>query len=140
MCEQCLVNPLFYGQVFGDWQLIRARRDGNEMKVGDWGLVLVNDPSFVWQTSPMISDEYAPDDFYQSLCCMLPLQGKRFAESCISAGFKGDSDYDLVDWLWRKVVMCAQNTPSTWEDAFPQLDEIRNHDYSLGMTDQKSSQ
>ena len=30
MCEQCLVNPLYFGEVLPGWYLIRARRDGND--------------------------------------------------------------------------------------------------------------
>ena len=45
MCEQCLVNPLYFGEVLPGWYLIRARRDGDIMKVGDWGMIQCNDPT-----------------------------------------------------------------------------------------------
>ena len=131
MCEQCLVNPLYYGQVFGNWSLIRARRKGIDMEVGDWGLLKVNDPSFIWKTTPTIDAEYPSDDFYDAFW-MQPFDGKSFAEECVSAGFEGTNDYDLHDWLWKKIAEHISNTtPETSEDPFPHLDALVETNYEL---------
>lgn len=59
MCTQCVVNPIYYGEVAPGWWLIRARKDevGDDgMKVGDWGLVECNDPSIVFSVTPVVYD------------------------------------------------------------------------------------
>lgn len=53
MCEQCCVAALQFGKVLPGWYLIRARRKGNHMQEGDWGLVRQNDPDFIWTTKPV---------------------------------------------------------------------------------------
>lgn len=55
MCEQCLVNPFYYGSIISGENvknlfLIRARRESDDMKVKEWGLLWCNDP-FVYFTS-----------------------------------------------------------------------------------------
>lgn len=52
MCEQCLVNPLYWYNVIPGYTLIRAQRDGSFMKAGQWGLVECNDPTYVWDDEP----------------------------------------------------------------------------------------
>lgn len=47
MCDQCLVNPIYFGQPLVGFTLARARRDGCEdWKKGEWGLIEVNDPTY----------------------------------------------------------------------------------------------
>jgi hypothetical protein len=48
MCECCSADTHYIGEVFPKWMLVRARKNGNEMKEGDWGLVNFNSPSFIW--------------------------------------------------------------------------------------------
>lgn len=50
MCEQCLVNPLFFGEILPNWLLIRARRESDDMEVGEWGLIHhANNPNIVFK-------------------------------------------------------------------------------------------
>jgi hypothetical protein len=38
--------------VFSEYYLVRATVDGSEMKKDDWGLVQINDPDFIFSTTP----------------------------------------------------------------------------------------
>lgn len=52
MCEQCLAETESWGEPIPGWFLVRATRPGDEMKLGDWGLVWCNDPSYTWSINP----------------------------------------------------------------------------------------
>ena len=58
MCEQCLTNIWNFGEVLPELWVVRARRDGEIMEAGDWGLVLCNDPSIVWEKTPLVDPTY----------------------------------------------------------------------------------
>ena len=63
MCEQCSAATVNYvgkdgNQVLPGYFLVRATKDGREMKNGDWGLVVCNDPDFIWSITPVCD----PDD------------------------------------------------------------------------------
>ena len=63
---------------------------------------------------------------------MQPFDGKHLVDECISAGFLGDNDYDLHDWLWAKIAEHIVNTiPETSEDPFPRLDDLVETNYEL---------
>jgi len=52
MCEQCCAATITWPNVLPGWHLVRARRDGHEMKVRQWGLLRCNNPEFIWSTTP----------------------------------------------------------------------------------------
>ena len=56
MCEQCSAATESYSsledKVLGKYFLVRATRDGDEMKNMDWGLVTCNDPDIIFATTP----------------------------------------------------------------------------------------
>jgi hypothetical protein len=121
MCEQCLVKPLVWRNVLDGWSLIQATVDGSYMKAGQWGLVEINDPTFVWDFRPipdptagMSEDE--EEEFYETqteaverliaherefrdvLLCS-PVTGWSLINACISSGFS-PREHGLVDhWL-----------------------------------------
>ena len=39
MCEQCLTWPVSFGEPLEGYFLMRARRDGNDWKKGEWGYI-----------------------------------------------------------------------------------------------------
>ena len=65
MCEQCCAKADGYGEFIPGYYLCRANQDGHYMKKGDWGIVITNDPSFFFHTTPIkdpfhgMSDEQA---------------------------------------------------------------------------------
>jgi hypothetical protein len=62
MCEQCCAQVDSWGEILPGWSLVRATRDGNYMKKGDWGLVEVNDPAFIFSTTPIKDLTYGLTD------------------------------------------------------------------------------
>jgi len=65
MCTQCVVDAQFYlikpdgslaehDELLPGWALFQAKKPGGEMNAGDWGLVRVNDPEFVWRVDPVV--------------------------------------------------------------------------------------
>ena len=53
MCEQCMAETDLWENVLPGWHLVRANKDGRVMEKGDWGLVIQNDPTFVFETTPI---------------------------------------------------------------------------------------
>lgn len=59
MCEQCAADTDMYligkkTSILSDEMfLVRAKRDGNRMKKGAWGLVTCNDPDFIFHVTPV---------------------------------------------------------------------------------------
>jgi hypothetical protein len=139
MCEQCLVNPLFYGEVLPGWFLIRARRESSSMKVGDWGLLRCNDPDFIWSSHPVLdlsSDDeeenlsIPEDDFTSAFRCD-PNTGYALVKAAEQSGYHPEEG-GLLYWLWEYLAKFIENTnPSTEEDPFPHLDHTQAHDYAL---------
>lgn len=137
MCEQCLVNPLYFGEVLPGWYLIRARRDGNDMKVGEWGMVQCNDPTFTWMTTPKVTKEeyedmlYLPEDFDEALY-MNPINGHNLITSAIEAGYSRKEHGHFSFWLfWYLSEFIRNNEPTTEEDSFPENDNFRAHNYTI---------
>lgn len=138
MCEQCIVNPLYFGEVLPGWFLIRARRQGSMMEVGDWGMVQCNDPTFVWSSTPKMTKEefdgfvYLPEDFEESLY-MYVTNGYDLLISAIKVGYNREEHGRFSQWLFWHLSEYIRNTePTVEEDCFPNLDDTTPHDYSLG--------
>jgi len=64
MCEQCSAATDSYGEteVLPGYYLSRATRDGLWMEDGDWGLVECNDPTFIFQTTPVKDPQHGMSD------------------------------------------------------------------------------
>lgn len=57
MCTQCVVNPIYYGEIAPGWFLMRARKDeygSDGMRAGEWGIVECNDPTIVFDVTPIV--------------------------------------------------------------------------------------
>ena len=52
MCEQCLAEAVKLGEILHGIYLVQATKDGRHMKAGDYGLVEMNDPFFIWSYPP----------------------------------------------------------------------------------------
>jgi len=135
MCEQCLVNPLSYAGVLPDWTLIRARRDGNEMTVGQYGFVSMNDPTFVWTTEPKLTTESwweVPEDFSNALNSLSLDDSYWLVESMKKAGYNPEEDGIAIYWLWNHVCNFLENRlPTVDSDPLPEREEYTKTDYSI---------
>lgn len=134
MCEQCLVNPLYFGEVLPGWFLIRARRKGNMMEVGDWGMLRCNDPTFVWSTTPKATKEefdgyiYLPDDFDEALY-MYATHGYDLISAGIEIGYNREEHGRFAQWLFWHLSEHIRNTePTVEDDEFPKRGET---DYTI---------
>lgn len=133
MCEQCIVNPLYFGQPIPGYTLILARREGNDMPLSSWGLVECNDPTFVFTFDFTLfpgTDEWADavwnvaDDLVSH-----PYAGYHLVSSCMPLGYVCGSNF--VEWLMNHLrTWLVKTQPETGDDPFPQLDQERATHYA----------
>lgn len=78
MCEQCYADchTLIEG-VLPNFSLVQAHKDGHFMKKGQFGLVEINDPTFVWDLEPMVGLTFNMSD---EVIDSLPNEGPVFEE------------------------------------------------------------
>jgi hypothetical protein len=153
MCLQCLTNPLFFGEVLPGWSLFRARREApGEMEVGDWGLVRMDDPDIIFKTMPMLdplegldTEDYNEDikqlvreyedrveRFYFETFCPMRI-GYLLIEAAKKVGFDEEGDLFFHAWLFDHIAKHIEKTePFIERDPYPESDNERKHDYSLG--------
>jgi hypothetical protein len=142
MCTQCLVNPLYFGEVLPGWYLIRARRKGGYMEVGDWGLIRANDPDIIFKTTPMIEPNIGSEErieyrnrvdaFYNELVAPVHISF-RLVESAQKQAYNIEEDGHFHIWFFDHLAgYINKTTPETEEDPFPCLDETEPHDYTIG--------
>lgn len=139
MCEQCLVNPLYFGEVLPGYILIRARRKSEYIEVGDWGLVEANDPTYVWKSIPYkktAKDRIfcAPSDFSDCFYGS-PQQGFKLITAARQAGYSEGLEYfvNFESWFFDYLARWIEtHEAELYDDAFPHLDEYMPHDNTLG--------
>jgi hypothetical protein len=130
MCEQCLTNPISFGEPMPGFFLKRARRDGNDWKQGEWGLIECNDPSYRWCTTPtpdstwgMTDDEEeawfenadksspeyrraievlsdSENDFYAAFKVCSPLSGYDLVKAAIEVGYDPERSGSFQYWFF----------------------------------------
>ncbi len=155
MCMQCIVNPLYWYDVLPGWTLIRARRkDDGEMNVGDWGLVTINDPDFIWKSTPKMDpkfemteeeedkfwdqnpdyDSMLPDDFLDAFDNSSVMTSWELVDAAIKAGYNQEKHgCDVKNWLFHYLACWIRDhEPTVEEDPFPNLDGMVEHNYDLG--------
>lgn len=62
MCEQCLTSPIYFGEPIPGFVLARARQQGNDWNIGEWGLIECNDPAITWTITPTPSPVWGMTD------------------------------------------------------------------------------
>ncbi len=155
MCEQCLVNPVYFGEPLPGFFLARARRDGNDWKKGDWGLIQCNDPTFYWTQTPtsnptfgmndteldkfmsydLTDDQKAriyhsniSDEFYNAFYCD-PQTGHDLVEAAKQVGYESRS---FIPWLFDYLGYWIEKTEGeTDKDPFPEREKFAPTDYSI---------
>ena len=133
MCEQCLVNPVYFGEVLPGYNLARARRDGNDWKKGEWGLIECNDPTYRWTSVPKETEWYMdiPDDFIEGITANQPaFFTYKLVKTAIEAGYTEDENFEL--WLFNHIAKFLETAEGTTdEDPFPSREEFAPTDYSI---------
>lgn len=143
MCEQCLVNPFYYGEFAPGWFLIRATRE-SDMKIGQWGLLECNDPSIVFTTTPQLYTnreifDTAIDNFSDEMFIDIATGHRLFeAVSKVKISWKVKKLFiklNVRNFNDRFFVYLAdfieRSNPIKESDPFKHLDNTLNHDYSF---------
>lgn len=157
MCEQCLIAPLVWRDVLPGWTLVRARRQGNIMEVGHWGLIEMNDPTFIWTGKPRrdptrgmdeaqeaayweaVTQEQLDElsahesDVREVFSEISPMTGWKLVDACLRAGYKPDRDGAVELWLEDRLARHIEATPPFRDDSFVGTDDGREKDLSLGI-------
>ena len=134
MCEQCLTHCITFGEVLPGFHLMRARRDGNEWKKGQWGLIEINDPTVVWYTTPVhhadITDYFdIPEEFLNAFKCY-PVTGFRMVSAAKQVGYEPRRDGFFEYWLYERLAKhIAENDFRVDDDPLPNIIET---DISIG--------
>lgn len=69
MCEQCCAKTIYLGEIAKGFHFVKATRDGNEMKKGEYGIIRCNDPDIIFPESlkpfpdPYLNNEEDGDKF-----------------------------------------------------------------------------
>jgi hypothetical protein len=134
MCSQCLTKSVSYGEILPSeasyrWFLHKATKDeyaGEEdcWKAGQWGLIQVNDPSFIY-----------PGEFYDSkvneekhfenldlldkaLDSMDVMTSHQFVESCIQGGYNPAKHGSRISsWFMDRIARHLEETGKAVEKA-----------------------
>lgn len=128
MCLQCAVNAVSYGEVLPGWYLARATNDRapEEWPKDHWGLIRINDPDFVWESTPTVDpyhgmtdneinsaaaadiscrdDKYHADVnmFEEALVCD-PETGYKLVEAAKAAGWDSWRHGRFAWWLFHRM-------------------------------------
>lgn len=126
MCLQCSVASVSFGEILPGWYLQRATRDdelGDDTWPKDWwALVEVNDPTFVFETTPELDPTHsvAYSDFteeqnkslelwcrkarkFQNELIGPPKDGHRLIEAAKQAGWDRKKDPNFAEWLFHRM-------------------------------------
>lgn len=135
MCEQCMINPHYFGQPIPGYTLIRARRASRETQLGQYGLVQCNDPTFTFSFNFHLMPETREWDeqvagLWKQFDCH-PVTGFELITACIQAGYNVPDSGPFVDWFTATIrEWLVTHAPEVDEDPFPFLDKEQPIDYS----------
>lgn len=137
MCEQCIVDARYFykkpDETFENefflpgWCLIQATKDGHIMKVGDWGLLQINNPDFVWEVEPISDPTFDMDDdaeeaalkdpeikkksdlyferliLFQDALFGCAISGWRLVNAAITTGYDKNELGSFASWLFHQL-------------------------------------
>ena len=160
MCEQCLTNPVYFGEPIPGFILARARRQGNDWNIGDWGLIECNDPSFTWSMTPtpnpcwgMTDDEEDewenaadknsieykrwfgwPREFVEQFENCGPNTGYDLVAAAMQVGYDRKKDGTFAYWLFDYLAEYLKTAIADPDDepCFPERDKIFPIDLTIG--------
>jgi hypothetical protein len=162
MCEQCLTNPISFGDPLEGWVLMRARRDGNDWMKGEWALIECNDPTFRWTMTPVPSptfgiteaeedawfeahpeeedthlDKLISEGFYKDFEKHFEngslMDGYNLISAAIKKGYDKKRHGDFKWWLFDYLGEYLKTAEMVEEgDPFPQREEFAPSDLTIG--------
>jgi hypothetical protein len=111
MCLQCETEAVNLGEIVPGYVLMQARKDHPDWPVGWFGVVDINDPTFVFQWTPVCDPYFGRDDEAFLLCldevieagCKASIfEAYRFVEACVKVGFDPEEG-GFEAWLVHKM-------------------------------------
>ena len=116
MCEQCVADCDDLGYVARNIGLLKAKRDGDFMKAGQYGLVECNDPFCLFDETPYPDPDPETTDTqnpaadawilsagrFRDKLIVHPRLGHFIVESCKSSGYNPETDGDVAMWLFDR--------------------------------------
>ena len=128
MCECCCADAVDYGEVVSGWFLVRARKEGQIMQTGQWGLVFCNGPSVVWTTTPIPNpfegktdaeiDALPDDEGWIEKAADFQVTGSPdmcltacwdLVEACRQSGYNPEEHGDAEWWLFHRMGVMLQS-------------------------------
>lgn len=105
MCEGCVAQTTLFGEVFKKIYLVRATKDGYYMKKGNWGLVIVNDPFFIFEHTPKVTKEEddVTDSEEEFLDKVINLSDVNKSTKSIILEFYAQEEKSFPLWLNQKI-------------------------------------
>lgn len=136
MCNQCLTCCAYFGEPLEGFTLARARRDAfDEWTTGQWGLIEVNDPTFVWSGTPKDcsgdDDCFPSESFLYAFSAVNVMSGYNLVTAAIKAGYNTNEDGALEYWLWDYLGRYLETAPDDepYDDPLPHAGPV---DYTIG--------
>jgi hypothetical protein len=132
MCEQCVANAHAWIDILPGWWLVRAHKDGNEMRAGQWGLMHCNDPSLILATDPRTAEheDCCAHEMFTGLDGRQIYSGYWFSilEAAKTVGY-GNDDGTLESWLMQRI--CKLVSENLGKTPFP----INRSEGAFGIVD-----
>ncbi len=120
MCEQCVANAHVWIDILPGWWLVRAHKDGNEMKAGQWGLLHCNDPSLILTTDPRTNehDRRCASEVFTGIRGQVPSHvWFKILDAAKSVGYDKEQQPILEYWLIARI--CGRVKESLGKVPFP---------------------
>jgi hypothetical protein len=123
MCDSCVAETIDIGEVLPHWYLVQATKKSDLMDPGDYGLIWMNDASYVWAVKPELDPAWEADHEERDTTpeenaafqlwfdkvtefedCLdgPPLVGYKLVKACYDAGYTA-SDGRLAVWLFDRL-------------------------------------
>ena len=138
MCEQCAAATEDYGNPLPGLLLVRATRDGNTMKAGQWGLVECDSPFLIFNIEPQPDPAHEMSDAeiedtddahplwawleqageFNHVLLVEPRIGHRMIEEAKVQGYTEKDGY-FAHWLFHRMGALVVAHKQGSEDATP---------------------
>lgn len=140
---------------------MRARRDGHTWKKGEWGLIVSDDPSYTWTSTPsdcptfgMTDDEMEswfddpartdaenkrasgilPNDFNEAFNGN-PVSGYMLVKAAMERGYDPEESGYFANWFYDYIGRYLVTANMTEEgDCFPEREREHPSDLTIGRT------
>lgn len=116
MCLQCCAEAVFVGDLMPGWALMRSTKDHEDWPIGQFGLIQINNPAFVFP-GPLVRnppDGAPPPEvarFYDAIHALEdvlvtdPVTGWELVEAARGVGYDRSRDGRFAVWLMTRLCL-----------------------------------